>query len=189
MEYAQLTPDGLDAIQVTTHGNVEWDANNFCTAAQLTADGKADQFGVVPLAITEPPTYDPLTQTVVRDGCEVVDGAWQYKWRIDALTPEQIAANQAAAAQALQASIVASTQQRLDTFFQTRNYDGILSACTYANSSIANFQAEGQYAVDARDSTWATLYTIMGEVQAGTRPMPAGFADIEADLPVLAWPA
>lgn len=90
MEYAQLTPDGLDAIQVTTHGNVEWDANNFCTAAQLTADGKADQFGVVPLAITEPPTYDPLTQTVVRDGCEVVDGAWQYKWTVHDLTPEEI---------------------------------------------------------------------------------------------------
>lgn len=100
-----------------------------------------------------------------------------------------ISADNAAKARALQAHVVAATQARLDTFAQTRNYDGILSACTYATSSITNFQAEGQYAVDARDSTWAALYTIIGEVQAGTRPMPAGFADIEADLPVLAWPA
>jgi len=88
-----------------------------------------------------------------------------------------------------QAEIVAATQLRLDTFAQTRNYDGILSACTYATSSVPKFAAEGQYCVDARDATWATLYTIMGEVLAQTRPMPESFADIVADLPVLVWPA
>ena len=96
MEYAQLNDARTEAIQVTTHGNVEWDGNNFCTAEQLTRDGKADQFRVVPLTVTEPPSYNPLTHTVVRDGCEMVDGAWQYKWRIDALSAEQIAAAYAA---------------------------------------------------------------------------------------------
>jgi hypothetical protein len=89
----------------------------------------------------------------------------------------------------LQAEIVEATQKRLDDFAKTRNYDGILSACTYASSSVPKFAAEGQYCVDARDNTWATLYTILGEVQAGTRPVPGGFADIEGDLPVLVWPA
>jgi hypothetical protein len=42
------------------------------------------------------PPHNPLTQTVIRDGCELVDGAWQYKWRIDALSAEQIAAAYAA---------------------------------------------------------------------------------------------
>lgn len=96
--------------------------------------------------------------------------------------PEDIAAR-------VQAEIVAATQLRLDTFAQTRHYDGILSACTYATSSVPKFAAEGQYCVDARDATWATLYTILGEVLARTRPMPTGFADIAADLPTLAWPA
>ena len=100
-----------------------------------------------------------------------------------------IAQAQATQVKTLQESVIHATQLRLDNFARTRNYEGILSACTYATSSIANFQTEGQYAVNVRDSTWAALYTIMGEVQAGTRPMPAGFADIEADLPVLAWPA
>jgi hypothetical protein len=89
----------------------------------------------------------------------------------------------------LQAEIVEATQKRLDDFARTRNYDGILSACTYASSSVPKFAAEGQYCVDARDNTWATLYTILAEVQAGTRPVPGGFADIEPDLPVLVWPA
>lgn len=88
-----------------------------------------------------------------------------------------------------QAEIVAATQLRLDTFAQTRNYDGILSACTYATSGVPTFAAEGQYCVDARDATWSALYTIMGEVIAQTRPMPESFADIQADLPALVWPA
>lgn len=89
----------------------------------------------------------------------------------------------------IQASIVSATQQRLDAFARTRNYDGILSACTYATSAVPKFAAEGQYAVQARDATWATLYTILAEVEAGTRPVPSGYADIEPDLPALAWPA
>lgn len=91
--------------------------------------------------------------------------------------------------QRLQSTIVAATQKRLDDFAATRNYDGILSACTYTTSSIPQFAAEGQYCVSARDLTWSTLYTIMAEVQAGTRPMPTSFADIEPALAVLAWPA
>ena len=79
-------------------------------------------------------------------------------------------------------------QKRLDDFARTRGYDGIMSACTYATSTNAQFAAEGQYCVEARDATWATLYQILDDVLAGTRPMPAGYADIETELPALEWP-
>lgn len=88
----------------------------------------------------------------------------------------------------LQAAFVAAIQRRLDDFARTRNYDGILSACTYATSTVPKFQAEGQAAVNLRDATWAAAYTLLEEVQAGARPMPASLADIEADLPALEWP-
>lgn len=87
-----------------------------------------------------------------------------------------------------QARFVAAIQGRLDEFARTRNYDSILSACTYASSSVAKFMAEGMRAVELRDQTWAAAYEILAQVQAGTRPMPAGISDIEADLPVLEWP-
>lgn len=93
------------------------------------------------------------------------------------LTPEQ-----------LQAMVVQATQQRLDDFARTRNYDGILSACTYADSSVPKFATEGQYAVTARDATWAALYALLAEVQAGTRPAPASFDDVQPLLPALEWP-
>ena len=93
------------------------------------------------------------------------------------LTPEQ-----------LQTLVVQATQQRLDDFARTRNYDGILSACTYATSAVPKFCIEGQYAVQARDTTWAALYALLAEVQAGTRPAPASFDDVAPLLPVLEWP-
>lgn len=188
MEYAQLNEAGTEAIQIITHGNVEWDSTHFCPANALTQD-EAAVFRVVPLTVTTMPAYDAITHRCFRDGCEKVGDEWQYKWTVEALDADAVAANQAAHVASTKAAIVAATQSSLDTFAQTRNYDGILSACTYATSSVPKFAAEGQYCVDARDATWATLYTIMGEVLAQTRPMPESFADVAPLLPVLVWPA
>lgn len=95
-----------------------------------------------------------------------------------ALTQQQIAAQ-----------FTASIQRRLDDFARQRNYDGILSACTYATSTVAKFKSEGQACVNLRDATWAAAYDILAKVQAGQRPMPTSIADIEADLPAAVWPA
>ena len=91
--------------------------------------------------------------------------------------------------QRIEQEIVTSVQGRLDAFARTRNYDGILSACTYAASSVPRFKADADYCVAARDNTWAALYAGLAEVLAGTRPMPTGYADIEPLLPELVWPA
>lgn len=152
------------------------------------------------------PEYDRIIKSCIEDVPELTSkGTWQQTWKIvpafTEYTDEEgvvhtveeqetaaIAKDTAEKMQALQTSVTTQTQQRLDTFAKTRNYDGILSACTYATSTVLAFKAEGQYCVEARDLTWAKLYEILAEVQAGTRPVPAGYADIEADLPVLVWP-
>lgn len=89
----------------------------------------------------------------------------------------------------IQNEVIQRVQQQLDAFAQTRGYDGILSASTYATSAVPKFAAEGQCAVAARDATWAALYTLLADVQAGTTPMPASYSDVEPLLPVLAWPS
>lgn len=86
-----------------------------------------------------------------------------------------------------QANIVQAAQSRLDKFAQTRNYDNILSACSYATSTVSRFANEGQYCVMMRDRTWETLYSMLAEYQAGTRPMPTSVADIMNELPALTW--
>lgn len=94
---------------------------------------------------------------------------------------------QAARLNALQDSVVAATQARLDTFAKTRGYDGILSACTYASSAVPQFQVEGARCLALRDATWAALYQILAQVQAGTRPPPVDYAAIEPELPAVGW--
>jgi hypothetical protein len=136
------------------------------------------------------PSHDPVTHGVREVAPELTDkGHWEKRWEVYAFDAEVVAANQAAAALRLQDEVVSSTQKRLDEFAKTRNFDGILSACTYASSTVLKFQREGQYCVEARDQTWAKLYEILAEVEAGTRPIPTGFSDIEPSLPALVWPA
>lgn len=86
------------------------------------------------------------------------------------------------------ASLTAQIQKRLDDFAKTRNYDGILSACTYATDPNPIFAAEGQYCVNKRSETWAIGYTLMAEVLSGQRPVPTSISDIESELPALTWP-
>lgn len=147
-----------------------------------------------PVEYTPQPAYNVVTQVVKEIEPLLVAGVWMQQWVVEKRYANQadedaaVAADQVAKNQALQNSIVDATQLRLDTFAQTRNYSSILSASTYATSNVARFQAEGEYCVNQRDATWAKLYQILAEVQAGTRPMPTGYADIEAELPVLVWP-
>lgn len=146
--------------------------------------------GFAPVLESPIPTYDAITQGY-REVTPAQDtlGNWMRTYEVYDLDPEQAAANQGEHVKRVTDGIVQQTQARLDDFANTRNYDGILSLATYATSTNAKFQAEGQYGVTARDATWAKLYEIMAEVEAGTRPMPAGYADIEPKLPTLEWPA
>ena len=142
-------------------------------------------FNVVRVQPTDFPAYDSMTQRIEEGQPVFSDGQWVQAWKVVPLTADEIAQQQ----RALQENIVAQTQQRLDDFARTRGYDGILSAATYATSTSPKFAAEGQCCVEARDATWARIYAILAEVEAGQRPAPNSFADIENELPALVWPA
>lgn len=115
---------------------------------------------------------------------QLQEGVWTLAFQARLMTE----AERVAKVEQIKQQIVYETQQRLDQFAQTRNYDGILSACTYATSAIAKFQQEGQYCVNLRDQTWAALYELLAEVEQGTKPMPESFQDVEPLLPQPQWP-
>lgn len=127
------------------------------------------------------------TQKLVAVEPYIEDGQ-VFTVRVESKPAEELAAEQMAALNQLQQGIVDATQARLDGFAASRGYGGILSACTYATSAVPKFKLEGQYCADVRDATWAKLYEMLEEVKAGKRPIPSGFADVEADLPKLEWP-
>ena len=82
-------------------------------------------------------------------------------------------------------------QQRLDAFARTKTYENMLSACTYATSTVPAFRIEGQYCVEMRDATWITAQTFLNNalaaVMAGERDIPS-WEEVEAELPALQWP-
>ena len=105
-------------------------------------------------------------------------------------------------AMAVREAIVAACLQRLTTFAATRGYSSLESISKYKDITdaeiaslpaadrplVTRFRTECRYLALATAQTWAVLYRGLAEVEAGTRPMPSGYADIESDLPVLTWP-
>lgn len=151
-------------------------------------------YGYAVVFDTPQPSYNPVIEYCQEDQPKLSSkGNWEQQWKVlkKYSTPEEEAAaiqeDAEVKAKALSDSIVHQVQLRLDTFAKTKNYDGILSACTYATSVNPKFKAEGQYCVEARDNTWAILYQILEDVQAGIRPAPSDYQDIEPELPILAW--
>lgn len=132
--------------------------------------------GYLPVLPMTPPTPGPW-QTVVAIAPAQVAGQWCEAYTTEPMPTEAIIA-----------AVTAAVQQRLDAFARTHAYDGILSACTYATSTVSKFAVEGQYAVEARDATWATCYQIMGDVLQGLRHMPT-LDQVMSELPTLEWPA
>ena len=70
----------------------------------------------------------------------------------------------------------AEVQARLDTAAQARNYDGIVSACSYAGFPNA-FQSEGIAFGQWRSAVWAFVYAAQQQPPAGPAPSPTQFAD------------
>ena len=72
----------------------------------------------------------------------------------------------------IQAHLTQVVQNYMDTTVQTKGYDNIHTACTYANSTDETFKAEGTACVVWRDAVWRKCYDILAEVKAGTRAVP-----------------
>lgn len=147
-------------------------------------DDKLALWGVHRVVETARPEFDAVTQSLIEDKPIQIDGQWVQVWEVRAASAAEIAERK----EKIRQKIVDKVQQRLDTFAQTRGYDNIVSACSYASSQHPKYGPEGRYCVAAREQTWDALFAIEAEVIAGTRPMPYGYDSIESDLPVLTWP-
>lgn len=83
-------------------------------------------------------------------------------------------------------ALTKAIQDYMDATVQTRGYDNIATACTYAASTDAVFKTEGQACVEWRDKVWRYCYNVLDEVLAGERDIPTA-EELIAELPELEW--
>jgi hypothetical protein len=76
---------------------------------------------------------------------------------------------------------------RLDAFAQTRDYDNIVSLCSYATDPLPVHAAEGQRAVNLRSGCWEEIRRYSEAVATGKQPVPRLETEIFAGLPALTW--
>ena len=153
----------------------------------VVSDDVLIEMGIFPVNPSSP-EYDPLTERVEQALPVLVDGHYVQQWSVYPLDAATIAANKAREAGRIRREIMYGVQRYLDDFATTKTYDSMLSACTYATSTVPQFAREAQYCVEKRDECWATVARIEAEALAGTRPAPTGFDEIRGELPVLEWP-
>lgn len=127
-----------------------------------------------------------LTHRLVPSAPYIEDGK-VYTVQLEALTPEQQTAREAARKQALIKAFTDEAQSRLDRFAMERGYGSMISVCTYDTSSVPRYAADALRARTLRDQWWSVLNQIMADVLAAARPEPSSFDDIAGELPALTW--
>ena len=146
MYFAQIK-DGV--VTELENALYEWDDRSYCTPAALVNDGKAEQFGVVPVVFSAQPAFDPITQSVTKIAPAQVDGVWTQQWQVTELSPEEIQANQ----KALVPSSVTMRQARLALLGA-----GLLASVDAAIDSLPSPQKEAariewEYATEVQRSS------------------------------------
>lgn len=84
----------------------------------------------------------------------------------------------------IQKQLTDAVQHVLDTKAQELNYDNCLSVCSYIDTGVPKFDAEGKAFRAWRSAVWAKGYEILAQVQAGERDVPTE-AELLAELPEL----
>lgn len=130
--------------------------------------------------------FDRTTQKLVSVTPYIEDGQ-VYTIVVEPLSTEELAQIQSTKIATLGTTLASAVNDHLNAFARTRQYDDIASAVSYRSSTVPRFATEGRQAAALRDTTWAAFDQIVQSVKAGTRPAPSAFADIESELPVLAW--
>ena len=84
----------------------------------------------------------------------------------------------------IQKQLTDAVQGVLDSKAQELLYDSCLSVCSYIDTGVAKFDAEGRAFRAWRSSVWAKGYEILAQVQSGQREIPTK-EQLIAELPKL----
>jgi hypothetical protein len=138
-------------------------------------------FGVFKVAEVDAPVAD-YTKVVVEGAPVNVGDNWTQVWIVrDATNAEE-----SAALDVIEAEYESAIQAHLDSTAQSRGYDSMISACSYASGTHPKFSVEGQDCLAWRSAVWDAAYQIMQDVRSGARPLPT-LQQVMSELPPMVW--
>lgn len=144
--------------------------------------------GVLPVTSVMPPEHNPISQELRELAPAVTpSGNYEQRWDVVALSPEQIAANQLAADEAMVKACDKALTDHLDATAKSRRYDNRIT-CAVRAGYPGPFQAEGQAFALWMDTCNALAYQFLAEIHAGSRPMPSDPQQLIDELPDMVWP-
>lgn len=77
-------------------------------------------------------------------------------------------------AKQIETTLATAVQAHMDAIAQTRGYDNMLSAVSYADEpAVPAFQVDGLAFRAWRSTVWAKCHQVLAEVQTGARPVPS----------------
>lgn len=137
-------------------------------------------FEVLPVAR---PVVD-YTKVVLEEKPALISGKWTQVWLVRDATDSE----KEKAFAVVRAGYGAQVQNHLNVVVRLRDYDDIVSACSYVSSTNPKYSAEGQSCVAWRDAVWEETYKILDDVWAGIRPLPT-IEELLSELPSIVWPS
>jgi hypothetical protein len=155
--------------------------------SKVRADGVFDGLIEFPNGTTKiPPGHSFSLPPDIPDGFyAVMHGGWKLIEGDVPIYPPILSRNNLI--NILEEDYIKQTQNRLDSFAQTRGYTDIISVCTYITSNVQQFKLEAEDCVRLRDETWTTLFQIFDDLKNSEEDIPKNYGEIEKNLPVLAW--
>lgn len=105
-----------------------------------------------------------------------------YIWNGATLVSPPVPAPYIPTADEIKAELVAAVQRHLDATAQTRDYDGILSACSYDNDPNPIFAQDCVAFKAWRSAVWTYCFQVLADCTNGLRSIPTT-SELIAELP------
>lgn len=120
-------------------------------------------------------TVEPMTIQ------EILDVLWEGK---ETLSPTDIPPQAVSTLFTLASAIVT---KQLDDFAKTKDYDNIVSLCSYVDDPDENLDKEGRRGRFLRSQAWTSIRNYQNQVLTGVHPVPRTEKELLACVPEFTW--
>lgn len=134
--------------------------------ASIPDDPDLEFVGIYEIRNTPEPSYDPLREFLqwqIKNTREFGKDVYYREWEVFPLPAGQVQENLQKQSGIIKESCKNKVKELLNETAKQYDYDDIISACSYTNSTVQAYKEEAERFVKFRDDVWELYYSIMNE--------------------------